>query len=50
MQSFRLVKNSIINVEAPDQELADEDVLDDLDTVEHMVSSWECNGAVVLGY
>lgn len=36
-QAYRLVKNSIINVEQPDQELADEDVLDDAAEVEHMV-------------
>ncbi|KAL4448853.1 hypothetical protein ABPG77_007570 [Micractinium sp. CCAP 211/92] len=37
-EAYRLVKNSIINVEQPDQELADEDVLDDAAEVEHMVA------------
>jgi hypothetical protein len=34
-----LVKNSIISVEQPDQQLEDDDVFDDLDAVQHMVSA-----------
>lgn len=37
-------------MEAPDQELADEDVMDDLDAVEHMVrAAWCWEGGVVEG-
>ena len=42
VQAYRLVKNSIINVEQPDQELADDDVFDDVAEVEvraHRVTS-----------
>lgn len=44
LQAYRLVKNSIINVEQPDQELADDDVLDDVQEVEHMVSVCRVGG------
>ena len=38
-QAYRLVKNSIINVEQPDQELQDDEVWDDAQEVQALVSA-----------
>lgn len=48
-QAYRLVKNSIINVDQADQELGDEDVFDDVAEVEHMVEEQDMAAAAAAG-